>query len=185
MNIIEKPVDELIPYENNPRVNDDAVPLVAESIREFGFKVPIVIDRDNVIVTGHTRLKAAKQLGMKTVPCIIADDLTPEQVKAFRLADNKVAEFAEWDFSALDKEIEFDMSEFGFEELEEEQQPIEEDEIPEKAQPRAKRGEVYQLGQHRLMCGDSTSAEDVQMLGGGANRFAAYRSTLRNFCCSG
>ena len=188
MNIIEKPVDELIPYENNPRVNDDAVPLVAESIREFGFKVPIVIDRDNVIVTGHTRLKAAKQLGMKTVPCIIADDLTPEQVKAFRLADNKVAEFAEWDFSALEKElkeIEFDMSEFGFEELEEEQQPIEEDEIPKKAQPRAKRGEVYQLGQHRLMCGDSTSAEDVQMLGGGANRFAAYRSTLRNFCCSG
>ena len=170
MNIIEKPVDELIPYENNPRVNDDAVPLVVKSIQEFGFKVPIVIDRDNVIVTGHTRLKAAKQLGMKTVPCIIADDLTPEQVKAFRLADNKVAEFAEWDFSALEKElkeIEFDMSEFGFEELEEEQQPIEEDEIPGKAQPRAKRGEVYQLGQHRLMCGDSTSAEDVQMLVGG------------------
>ena len=141
MNIIEKPVDELIPYENNPRVNDDAVPLVAESIRQFGFKVPIVIDRDNVIVTGHTRLKAAKQLGMKTVPCIIADDLTPEQVKAFRLADNKVAEFAEWDFSALETELSeitgLDMTAFGFDEPEPEQEQ-EEQENPTDALPESR-----------------------------------------------
>lgn len=93
MNIVEMNVSDLVPYGNNPRKNDDAVDKVALSISAFGFKVPIVIDRNNVIVTGHTRLKAAKKLGFKTVPCILADDLTDEQIKAFRLADNKVAEF--------------------------------------------------------------------------------------------
>jgi len=90
---------------------------VAESIKEFGFKVPIIVDKDNVIVAGHTRLRAAKKLGMKTVPCIVADDLTPEQIKAFRLADNKVSEFSEWDMDLLTselKEIDFDMDIFGF-----------------------------------------------------------------------
>ncbi len=119
MNIIEMNVDELIPYENNPRKNDAAVDKVALSISAFGFKVPIVIDKDNVIVTGHTRLKAAKKLGLKTVPCIMADDLTDDQIKAFRLADNKVSEFSEWDEEKLMKELEalgdIDMSLYGFE----------------------------------------------------------------------
>lgn len=119
MDILELGVDELIPYENNPRKNDDAVDKVALSISAFGFKVPIVIDANNVIVTGHTRLKAAKKLGIKTVPCIMADDLTDEQIKAFRLADNKVSEFSEWDEEKLMKELEalgdIDMSLYGFE----------------------------------------------------------------------
>lgn len=118
MNIIEKPINEVIPYEKNPRINDNAVPAVMKSIEEFGFKVPIVIDKNGTIVTGHTRLKAAKKLGMKTVPCIVADDLTSEQIKAFRLADNKVAEAAEWEQSLLLEElqgiVDIDMSDFGF-----------------------------------------------------------------------
>ena len=96
MQIEYKRIEELIPYSANPRINDDAVEAVARSINEFGFKVPIIIDKDNVIIAGHTRLKAAKYLGMNEVPVIRADDLTEEQVKAFRLADNKVAEMAEW-----------------------------------------------------------------------------------------
>ena len=119
MNIIEKDINEIIPYVNNPRKNDDAVDKVAASIREFGFKVPCVISKDNVIVTGHTRIKAAKKLGMATVPCIVADDLTEAQIKAFRLVDNKVAEFSEWDFEKLGIEFEglaeFDLDDFGFE----------------------------------------------------------------------
>lgn len=119
MNIVEMAVDDLREYEYNPRNNANAVEAVAESIKEFGFKVPIVIDADNVIVAGHTRVKAARLLGMDVVPCVIADDLSPEQIKAFRLADNKTAELAEWDFDLLDKELaelsEMDMTAFGFE----------------------------------------------------------------------
>lgn len=118
MNIITKKTKELIPYENNPRNNDEAVEYVANSIKEFGFKVPIIIDKDNIIVTGHTRLKAAERLGIKEVPCIVAEDLTEEQIKAFRLADNKVSEIAEWDFMSLGtelQELEIDMTGFGFE----------------------------------------------------------------------
>ena len=118
MNIKEIAIDNLREYENNPRNNDNAVDAVAESIREFGFKVPAVVDRNNVIVCGHTRVKAAQKLGMETVPCIIADDLTPEQIKAFRLADNKTGELAGWDFAKLEEELSeldgFDMSAFGF-----------------------------------------------------------------------
>lgn len=125
MDIIEMSVDALIPYENNPRKNDQAVDKVALSISAFGFKVPIIIDADDVIVAGHTRLKAAKKLGLKTVPCIRADDLTDEQIKAFRLADNKVSEFAEWDEEKLLAELEklenIDMSQFGFESIEKEE----------------------------------------------------------------
>ena len=94
--------DELIPYANNPRNNDEAVDYVANSIKEFGFKVPCVIDNEKNVVCGHTRLKAAKKLGIKEVPCIIADDLTEEQIDAFRLADNKTAEIATWDFEKLE-----------------------------------------------------------------------------------
>lgn len=109
----------LIPYVNNPRLNDGAVDAVAASIKEFGFKVPIVVDSDGVIVAGHTRLKAAKKLGLDSVPVIVADDLSPEQVKAFRLADNRVGELAEWDLGKLDIELgeipDIDMGSFGFE----------------------------------------------------------------------
>lgn len=119
MKVILKNIKELIPYEKNPRKNDEAVKYVKESIKEFGFKVPIVIDTNNVIVAGHTRYKAAKQLKLKEVPCIVADDLTEEQIKAYRLADNKVAEFAEWDFNLLNLELDelinFDMNIYGFE----------------------------------------------------------------------
>ena len=119
--IIEKKIEEVVPYENNPRNNDKEVKFVANSIKQFGFKVPIIIDKNGVIVAGHTRLKAAKQLGMKEVPCIMSDDLTPEQVKAFRLAENKTAELADWDYELLDSELaditQLNMGDFGFEEI--------------------------------------------------------------------
>ena len=118
MEIIYKKVSELVPYENNPRNNDEAIDYVAKSIKEFGFKVPIVIDKDNVIIAGHTRLKASEQLGLEEVPCIVADDLSEEQIKAFRLADNKVSEQASWDFDLLSKELDdimnINMEDFGF-----------------------------------------------------------------------
>ena len=118
MKLIEKKLSEIKPYKNNPRFNSQAVDGVAESIKQFGFKVPIVIDTDNVIVCGHTRAQASKKLGLETVPCIVADDLTPEQIKAFRLADNKTAELAIWDDDKLLTELEgiadIDMSDFGF-----------------------------------------------------------------------
>lgn len=124
MKIVYKNINELIPYENNPRLNDEAVEYVKNSIKEFGFKVPVVIDKDNVIIAGHTRIKASKELGIKDIPCIIADDLTEEQVKAFRLADNKVAEKSLWDYTKLDEELEdildIDMSMFDFNIIEDE-----------------------------------------------------------------
>lgn len=117
MKIIEKQIGDLTPYPSNPRKNDAAVDAVASSIAKFGFKNPVIIDKNGVIICGHTRLKAAKKLGFKTVPCIMADDLSDEQLKAFRLADNKTAELAEWDFNILAEELEnidIDMSDFGF-----------------------------------------------------------------------
>lgn len=125
MEIIEKFTKELIPYANNPRENDGAVDAVAASIKEFGFKVPIIIDKNNVIVAGHTRLKAANKLNLEKVPCVVADDLSEEKVKALRLADNKVSELAQWDLGKLEEELkaldemelDFDMSDFGFEEI--------------------------------------------------------------------
>ena len=174
MNIINIELKKIKQYEKNPRKNDEAVGPVAESIKEFGFKSPIIVDKDNVIVAGHTRYKAAKRLKLKEVPCIVADDLTEEQIKAFRLADNKVGEIAEWDFDLLNMELEsisFDMSSFGFNILnEEEGKEIEEDEydLEEKLknieEPKSKYGDIYQLGKHRLMCGDSTKIEDVEKL---------------------
>lgn len=161
MQIVEKKVTELKAYEKNPRKNDNAVGPVAESIKEFGFKVPIIIDKDNVIVAGHTRLMAAKKLGMKSVPCIIADDLTPQQIKAFRVADNSSAQIASWDLSLLNDELmdlDFDMSLFG---LEKEIKDIErifapeiiEDDVPEVDEKNiiTKPGDIWQLGRHRLM----------------------------------
>ena len=172
MNIVMKKITELKEYENNPRNNETAIDAVANSISEFGFKVPIIITKDNVIVTGHTRLKASIKLNLLEVPCIVADDLTEEQIKAFRLADNKTAEIAGWDFSKLEEElstIEMDMAQFGFEELE--------DEVPDNATdddfdpdseipdvPVSQKGDLYVLGNHRVLCGDSTIKENVDVL---------------------
>ena len=167
-----KKVSELKEYENNPRNNEAAIDAVAKSIEEFGFKVPIVITKEDVIIAGHTRLKASLKLGLATVPCIVADDLTEGQIKAFRLADNKTAELASWDFSKLESElasIEMDMSQFGFEDLE--------SDVPDNATdddfdpseeltetPYTKKDDVYLLGNHRVMCGDATIKENVDKL---------------------
>ena len=170
--ILTLPIGEIRPYEKNPRKNENAVKYVKESIRQFGFKVPIVIDSNRIIVCGHTRLLAAKSLGLTEVPCIMADDLTDEQIKAFRLADNKVGEFAEWDLDLLGDELnaiadagDIDMGDFGFDlSDDDEETEIVEDEVPEDVEPVCQRGEIWQLGEHRLMCGDSTSADDVAKL---------------------
>lgn len=119
MKVIEKKLEELKPYEHNPRKNDDAVQFVKNSIKRFGFKVPIIITADGEIVAGHTRYKASQELGLKTVPCVVADDLTPKEVKAFRIADNKVADQAYWDDDMLGDELkdfmdDIDMMDFGF-----------------------------------------------------------------------
>lgn len=181
MQINELFTKELIPYSNNPRNNDGAVDAVAASIKEFGFKVPIIIDKDNVIVAGHTRLKAALKLGLEKVPCVKADDLTEDQIKAFRLADNKVGELATWDFDKLESELEeldsldldFEMSDFGFDVSENRgggTENVEEDdydgELPEE--PKAKLGDLYALGDHRLICGDSTDVNVIDKLMDGA-----------------
>lgn len=164
-------ISDLIPYANNPRINDNAVDAVAASIKEFGFKNPIVIDNCNVIIAGHTRLKAAEKLGLKTVPIIRADDLTEQQAQAFRLADNKTAELAEWDLDSLEQELDelsqdFDMTDFGFELLnfDDDDTEITEDEVPEEVETRCKLGDVWKLGSHRLICGDSTDPTVIDRL---------------------
>ena len=147
MEIVTKSLHELTPYDKNARKNDKAVPLVAKSIEQFGFKVPIVIDRNNVIVCGHTRYKAAHALGIEEVPCIIADDLTDQQIKAYRLADNKVAEASKWDKGILSLEMneifDFDMSDFGFEIAD----PVDtvEIELPQKENERERTANAYNL----------------------------------------
>jgi len=164
-------IEDLIPYHNNPRVNDPAVDYVASSIAEFGFKVPIVVDKNNIIIAGHTRLKAAIKLGLKEVPCIRATDLTDAQIKAFRIADNKTNEFAEWDFAKLDIELEeledFDYD-FGFDESDFpakfNEGLTDDDYIPEVEEPICKTGDLWKLGEHRLLCGDATKKEDVERL---------------------
>ena len=176
-------ITDIIPYDKNPRLNDGAVEAVANSIKEFGWRAPIVVDKDMVIICGHTRLKAAIQLGLEEVPVHIADNLTPEQVQAYRIADNRTGEIAEWDYSLLPVELkelqdsDFDLSLLGFDadELDkllngEEENVVAEGETDADAVPEvpevavSKRGEVYQLGKHRLMCGDSTKPEDVVKL---------------------
>lgn len=120
MEIIYKSTKEIKPYENNPRNNNEAVEKVAVSISDYGFRVPIIIDSNNVIVAGHTRYKAALKIGCESVPCIVIDDLTPEQIRAYRLVDNKTAEYSSWDFEMLEKELkslDVDISEFEFPDL--------------------------------------------------------------------
>ena len=166
--------EDVIPYENNPRINDSAIEPVAASIKEFGFQQPIVLDKDGVIIVGHTRLEAAKSLGLTRVPCVVADELTDEQVKAYRLADNKTNEFADWALDELEVELshihDIDMSEFGFEDfgMVEVEDVLEDSyDVDQELPPRTQAGEIYQLGSHRLMCGDATSEQDVQKLMGG------------------
>lgn len=145
-------VNDIKPYKNNPRINEKAIPYVMNSIKEFGFKNPIIIDKNNIIICGHTRLESAKRLKYTEVPVIYADDLSDEQIKAFRLADNKVSEIAEWDLELLDNElseIDLDMEQFGFElkSVEEEQEVVEDDyEVELPKEPKAKLGDIYQLG---------------------------------------
>lgn len=177
-------IDKIKPYENNPRNNDEAVDKVAESINEFGFKIPIIVDKDNIIIAGHTRYKAAKKLGLENIPVIKAEDLTEQQVKAFRIMDNKSSEFATWNYEALLIEMDslklddYNLDFTGFElneleQLEDKYIPkeIQEDEsfdIEEQLenidQPKSKKGDIWLLGDNRLLCGDSTLKEDVSKL---------------------
>lgn len=172
-------IDKIIPYINNPRNNENAVDKVAASIKEFGFQQPIVIDKENVVIVGHTRLLAAKKIGLIKVPVVIAENLSKAQVKAYRIADNKVGEYAEWDNDLLKieleqlKELDFDLELTGFnlDDLdfvnnEENQEYDEDNDIIEEppAVPYSRRGDIWLLGKHRLMCGSSTEEEDVKKL---------------------
>ena len=169
MNIESKLLADIVPYAKNAKKHDNRqINNVAESIKQYGFVQPIVIDRDGVIVIGHCRALAAKKLGMKEVPCVCVDDLTPEQVNALRIVDNKSNE-SDWDFDLLADEIPgLDLSSFDFDwGLPEITEEVIEDEVPEvdeDAEPITKLGDIWQLGRHRLMCGDSTSIEDVEKL---------------------
>ena len=174
---IEVGVADLAPYERNPRKNDSAVDAVAESMAQVGYITPIVIDENNVVLAGETRLKALKKRGAETAQVLRVTGLTEEQKKKYRLLDNKVGEIAEWDVGLLAEElaaVDFGEFDFGFDELvaamdadgiAESPEDDFEPELPEE--PVTKRGDVWQLGRHRLMCGDSTSAEDVIRLMGG------------------
>jgi len=184
MEIVLKKTDELIPYANNPRKNDHAVDKIAAAIRQFGFKVPIIAKSDGTVVDGHLRLKAAKKLKLETVPVLLADDLTDLQIKAFRLSINRMAELADWDNELLKieidelKELDFDIGLAGFDD---EYigllfpDPVisgltDPDDVPDPpVEPVTNMGDVWVMGNHRLMCGDSTSNDDIGKLMGGIN----------------
>ena len=173
MQIIDKKLTDLKPYANNPRHNAKAVPAVKESILKFGFKVPLVIDKNNVIVCGHTRFYASKEIGLETVPCIVADDLTDEQINAFRLVDNRVSEFADWNFDKLAEELsdlqDFDFEPFGFDDLMAgiatdfiKENDVKEDDYEEEIEDKfkIKYGDIITLNAHKIICGDATK-EDI------------------------
>jgi DNA modification methylase len=179
MKIETADINTIKPYENNPRkLKDSAIEKVAMSLKEYGFRQPIVVDKDRVIVVGHTRYRASKKLGFKEVPITIADNLTPEQINAYRIADNRTNEEAEWDLELLKTEIkELELAEFnldltGFDEdqlnnmlFEEKQGLTDEDAVPEAPEePITKLGDIWKLGNHRVMCGDSTKKEDFEKL---------------------
>ena len=187
MEIIKLNINEVIPYPDNPRKNDNAVDAVAESIKQCGYCSPIVIDEDNVILAGHTRLKALKKLKWKEVECVRKTGLTEEQKKKYRILDNKTNELAEWDFDLLEEEIDgldFDGFDFGFDmSAFEEPQEIVEDEVPEvdeESEPITQLGDIWQLGAHRLMCGDSTDKEIVELLMDGNEADLAFQSPPYN-----
>ena len=174
-------VSEIIPYEKNAKKHPDGqITNIANSLREFGFRQPLVIDKDNVLVIGHGRLLAAKRLGLEYVPVTRADDLSEEQIKALRLADNKLNE-SEWDIDLLNIDLDditdIDMSMFGFDldglddlDPSEGVGSDEEDELPEVSEePQTQVGDLYALGDHRLICGDSTDKETLEILLGGAD----------------
>jgi site-specific DNA-methyltransferase (adenine-specific) len=185
MTITTKKLKDIIPYTQNAKKHDKKqIDNVAESIKQYGFVQPIVIDCDGVIVIGHCRALAAKQLGMDEVPCVCVDDLTPEQVRALRLVDNKTNE-SPWDIDLLALELDdLDLTGFDFDwGLPEAEEPeVEEDEAPDVDEinpPITKVGNIWQLGRHRLMCGDSTSIECVQeLMGGDTSRYPSYRPTI-------
>jgi DNA modification methylase len=173
------PIERVIPYHRNPRVNDAAIDAVAASLREFGWRQPIVVDKDGVIIVGHTRWKAAQKLGLAQVPVHVATDLTPDQIQAYRIADNQTATIAEWDFDLLPLELadlqaaNFDLSLLGFDQdtLAELLAPdgaeglTDPDDVPAPPEePTTKHGDLWLLGEHRLVCGDSTKADDVGKL---------------------
>ena len=183
MKIEYRALSAITPYEKNPRLNDVAVDAVAESIERFGFRVPLVIDTDGVIVCGHTRYKAAQKLGLDKVPVHVAKDLTPEQIRAYRIADNKTAELASWDMKLLPLELAdlqeagIDWSLLGFDEddlasmLAGDVAPglTDPDAVPEPPdEPTTKRGDLIVMGDHRVLCGDSSSEADVDRLLDGA-----------------
>ena len=174
MEIIKLKIADIVPYDKNPRKNDGAVDAVAESIKQCGYCAPIVIDEDNVILAGHTRLKALKKLKYKECECVRKVGMTEEQKRKYRLLDNKTNELAEWDIDLLKGELDgldFLDFDFGFDiGIESEPQAIVEDDAPEvdtEAEPITKLGDIWQLGRHRLMCGDSTNTETVARLMGG------------------
>lgn len=185
MNITDVKIDDITPYHDNPRVNTDAINVVKKSLSEFGFQQPLVLDKDNVIIVGHTRFAAAKELGFENVPCYVADNLSEDKIKAYRIMDNKSAEYASWNYGLLTKEItdllenDYDLEFTGFTDVEledmgfdmnlesfVEEPQSEEDVIPEMTEdpPISKMGDVWILGNHRLLCGDSTSVDDVEKL---------------------
>jgi len=168
-------ISEIKPYPSNPRKNDKAVEVVAKSIKEYGFKVPIILDKNNEIIAGHTRIKAAISLGFTEVPTIYADDLTPEQVKAFRIMDNKTHEYSDWDLDLLKEElkglsdlnIDLDLTGFSEKELERifaEQKSREYDELPPRTNLIINLGDIYRLGNHKIICGDSTDLKTFERL---------------------
>jgi ParB-like chromosome segregation protein Spo0J len=183
MKVELRKVSDIRPYDNNPRDNDAAVEAVARSIQEFGFRQPIVVDAEGVIIVGHTRWKAAQKLGLETVPVHVATDMTPAQARAYRIADNKVADLATWDMELLPIElselrgmdVDLEMLGFSGEELEKMLGPTgtvgltDPDAVPEPPDEAVTRpGDLWILGEHRLLCGDSGKAEDVDRLLDGA-----------------
>ena len=178
MKIENVSIAKVIPYIRNPRKNENAVEKVASSIKEFGFRQPIVVDEESVIIAGHTRYESAKRLGMETVPVHVAKGLTPQQVKAYRIADNRVGQEAEWDMDLLKLELEeldnpeltgFDPDELQNILAELEEGLTDDDYVPEVPDdPFTRTGDLWELGEHRLLCGDATKAEDVERLMGGS-----------------
>ena len=171
MEIIKLKIADIVPYDKNPRKNDGAVDAVAESIKQCGYCAPIVIDENNIILAGHTRLKALKKLKYKECECVRKVGMTEEQKRKYRLLDNKTNELAEWDMDLLKGELDgldFLDFDFGFDIADESApQAIVEDVAPEvdnQAEPITKLGDIWQLGRHRLMCGDSTDKETVELL---------------------